>query len=166
MLDAFNQSPRESHFRSFTIGPPAAGTTIYLSLPLKPPVVRLHFLSRSIPCLGRGCPLCPLPARPMAFLPAVERGRAHLRLLSLPAKPDIIALCEVWQDGQQITTSRGERITRITDAQASLHGEAGPVSERDIQESLCRAWGLPSPSDFCTEDAWLTAALSVIGRRL
>jgi hypothetical protein len=166
MLNAFNVSVEQPKWRSFRLCSPHSGSHKYRSIDLPAPLVRVHFRSRSIPCLGPGCPLCPLPARPLALLPSVLVGENTLLLLSLPYKGQAAELRDTWEQGWQLAISRGTRVSRISEAVNSLHASVGTVSEADVQESLCRAWGLPSFSDYRDEAAWVKACFVAIQRRL
>lgn len=166
MFNSFNQRPSRQPYRHFECKPPDFGDQTYVSVNVSAPVMPVHFSKRSMPCLGPGCPLCPLPARHNVYLPTVWGPNGKLRLLLLGASPRTLELAANWSLGWTVHTERKERKSKIVAVQQSLHANPCVLKDQDVMESLCRMWRLPSPQDFLDEDAWIKACLQAIAKSL
>jgi hypothetical protein len=159
-------TPEGPSFRTIAVEPIPLGRSEFTSINCPPACFGLHFRSRSIPCLGPGCPLCPLPARLTAILPGKWSDKTTINALQLPCHGQVIELVKEWQQGWKLTLTRASKRTRVVEVKQSLHIDVGPVTEADLDESLARMWGLPSPATYPNEAAWISACFAVIGRRL
>lgn len=166
MFNTFTQRPSRQPYRHFECKPPDFGDHSYVSVNVNAPVMPVHFAKRSIPCLGPGCPLCPLPTRYNVYLPCVYGPTARLRLLLLGANSRLIELAANWHLGWTVSTERKERKSKVVNVIQSQHANPCVLKDTDVMESLCKMWRLPSPQDFLDEDAWIKACLQAITKSL
>lgn len=159
-------TPQTPPYRQIPITPLKPGRTVFTSIDCPAACFRLHFRSRSIPCLGPGCPICPLPARLTAVFTGKVEDSKQIEAIQLPCVGQIADLAATWTDGWKITISKSGKRTRLIEAVQALHIQCNAYTEKDLDESLARMWGLPSPSDYPSEEQWISAAFAVIGRRL
>lgn len=165
MMPAFSRQPSGDRRRWLLVCAPPKGLSRYVAIEAQPAIVDLHFNGRTVPCLGPGCPLCPAPARRTVYLPCVGEQTAILRLLSLPWDLAVNDLLGRWHAGTLFTIERGARKSVLRAINKTEPMPVGPVTEDDVQSSLCRVWSLPDPKQYTSDDAWNHAALEVIRRR-
>lgn len=165
-MESLHLRPEQPGFRTIPVQPIPMGSTTFRSVNLDAAVFKLHFRIRSIPCLGPGCPLCPLPVRLTAVLPGISAGSNALVAYQVPCRDLAAQVAADWRAGWSITIVRSGKRVRVANVVQGLHADAPKLTTLDLEASLARMWGLPSPIDYATEDAWINACFAVIGRRL
>jgi len=165
-MDALHLRPEQPNFKTIPVQPIPMGLTQFRSVNMDAAVFKLHFRTRSIPCLGPGCPLCPLPTRLMAVLPGVAHGGTALVAYQVPCRDLAVQVSSDWRAGWLVTLVRNGKRVRLAEVGQSLHADCGDLRTSDLEASLARMWGLPSPLDYPTEDAWISASFAAIARRL
>lgn len=163
MFNAFDRPPKRVPYRSFDVKAPQRGEWEYRSIDLPVPQLPLHWIGRNVPCFGIGCPICPMVARPMVFLPTVQVGTPGLKLTLMSSTLQLEQLAKTWKLGWLLKIKRLEKGSRITEATQSLHQDVGRIEDRDVHETLARMFHLPSPDNYGgNEETWITACIEAL----